>query len=75
MTPLHADKRRDDRWERIEFRLIYAVVFLIFFCIAVVKRLAPWKWRSEPRSLSGHRSVVGEAKSAASASVPYAFMV
>ena len=71
---LHADSRRADKWERIEFRLIYGVVFLLFFCFAVLKRLLPWTWRSASPALSDRRSVIGEAKSAASASVPFAFM-
>ena len=75
MSPHLTDKRRADKSERLQFRLIYAVVFLLFFFVAVMKRLLPWTWLSMSRSLANRRSVVGEARSAASASVPFAVLV
>lgn len=75
MSRHQAEKRRTDRLERLEFGLIYAVVFMLFFVVAVAKRLLPWRGQAVSRTLADRRGVIGEAKSAASASVPFAFMV
>lgn len=51
-----------------EYRAIYALTFPVFFLAACAKRI------SAPASPTNDRSIYGEAKKLASASIPMAFM-
>ncbi len=55
-----------------EFRLIFFVSFVIFLMVAIVERFLPSQWR--PLGADGHKSIIGEARSAARTFVPFAFM-
>jgi len=66
--------RKGDRSERLEFWLLYVAAFLVFLGVAVIRRVMPWNWLSVSWSVTGPRSVWSEARTAASASVPFAFM-
>ncbi len=68
--PLLAGRTRDAR----AFRLLYAAIFTIFLAVALVARLLPRTWDPIERRPGGRRSVVAEARYAASVAVGYAFM-
>jgi hypothetical protein len=67
-----AERTRSERKRSIEYQLIFAVSFIIFFLAAVVERLLPWTWvTSQPR----HRtSIFSRAWDAAQTCTAYAFM-
>jgi hypothetical protein len=52
----------------IEFTLVMAVAFLAFFVAISLKRLLPWNWGRDAKS------IFSAAKTAAYSSVPFAFM-
>lgn len=59
---------------RLEFKLLYAITFVIFLVAIGVSRLVP---RSLRWHVSGHedgKSVFAAARAAASNSLPFAFM-
>lgn len=58
----------------LEYRLIYVVCFTLCFVAACISRLLPRRYRSEADHPLGTKSIYGEAKLAASNSVPFAFM-
>jgi hypothetical protein len=60
-----ARSRKD---EALEYRLLYALSFGLFLLAAVAARLVPFARRP------GGRSIVGEARLAASTCIPFAFM-
>jgi len=64
---------RERRADAQEFRLIYLASFAFYLVAAIASRLAPWGWASA-RNRGGGRSVFGEARAAAYASIPLAFM-
>jgi hypothetical protein len=57
-----------------EFRAIYLAAFVLFLAAVVVTRFLPPKWRPWPPSADRARSVLAEARAAASAFVPFAMM-
>lgn len=57
--------------ETLESRLIFALSFVVFLVGAVLGRLLPWR---APRMGKGRRSIFGDARSAASECVSFAFM-
>lgn len=66
-----ARTRSKETWE---FRLIFAVCFLMFLIGACFARLLPRRNRAGAAHPLGPKSIFGEAKLAASNSVPFAFM-
>jgi hypothetical protein len=46
--------------------------FVIFLMVAIVERFLPSQWR--PLGAEGHKSIIGEARTAARTFVPFAFM-
>jgi hypothetical protein len=75
---LRADSRshlhRASRSDRsIEYRLLYALGFSIFFVIAILRRVLPIE-RLFGRVRQPARGVVREAREVTSATIPYAFM-
>ena len=66
----HGDDVRRSRTKRSsrEYRMIYAVTFPLFLVAACVARV------TGHTSNTGERSIYGEAKKLASASIPMAFM-
>lgn len=54
--------------EALEYRLLYAVSFGLFLLAALVARALPFGRRP------GGPSIVGEARTAASTCIPFAFM-
>jgi hypothetical protein len=66
----HSDEVRRTRTKRSsrEYRIIYALTFPLFFVAACITRV------TGHAKNTGERSVYGEAKKLASASIPMAFM-
>jgi hypothetical protein len=64
----------DRRSDAIEYRAIYAVAFAFFLLAAAAHRLIPVRWRPNLDPSGKSRTVIAEARSAASNSVPFAFM-
>lgn len=71
MSDLSARSRRH---ETAEFRLIFALGFVIFLVAALIARLVPESMRPRSLSAKGSRSIFHQAKTAASNCVPFAFM-
>jgi hypothetical protein len=69
-------KRADGAWARLhqgetlQFRLIFAAIFLVFLVAAALARVLPRQWRMA----GGDRSIFGEARTAAATFAPFAFM-
>ena len=73
-TATHSDFVHTNTREERQFRRLYMAFFLIFFMVALVGRLLPRKWRPWAGDTGTKRSVIGEAKAAANAILPYVFM-
>ena len=58
---------------RIEFRLLFALAFMVFLAAGLVARLTPGWWLSDDRSAS-RTSLIEEARTAAGSTIPFAFM-
>ncbi len=65
---------RARRAEEREFRLLYAVSFGFFLVVVAAVRLLPRPWRPQLVGAGGDRSIIAEAKAAASIAIPFAFM-
>jgi hypothetical protein len=74
MRTLDATVARAKTAEGREFRAIYLAAFVLFLAAVVVTRFLPPKWRPWPPSADRARSVLAEARAAASAFVPFAMM-
>lgn len=59
--------------EKLVFQLVFAVTFLGFVAVALVQRLMPGRMRSVAR-VQTRRSILGDAKALAYATIPLAFM-
>lgn len=70
--PIGSQTKARLKQEEQEFRLLFIVSFVLFLTAALLSRLAPWRWLS-PETRGG-LSIIGEAKAAANASLPFAFM-
>lgn len=64
---------REKRAEAKEFRLIFLASFALYLVAAVVSRLTPWR-PARGRAKHSGVSIFGEARAAAYASIPLAFM-
>ncbi|MBO0903095.1 hypothetical protein [Jiella sonneratiae] len=62
------------RAEQQEYRLVYAVTFPIFLAVALVSRLVPARLRPTQFGHGGLFAVFRDAKAAANAVLPFAFM-
>ena len=63
------------RGEGLEFRLIFMMAFVVFLLTAAFERVVPMKSRAEGASAGeARKSVLQEAREAASISAAYAFM-
>lgn len=61
--------------DRRDYRLLYLGCFPIFLLAATVARALPARWRPwPPASRTNSRSILGEARAAAEACLPYAMM-
>lgn len=58
---------------RIEFRLLFAIAFIVFFLAGLAARLTPGWWMSGERS-ANRPSLIEEARTAAGSTIPFAFM-
>lgn len=58
----------------VECRVIYAVSFVICLAAAILSRLLPWRWSARRARPEARRSIVAEARSAASTMIPVSFM-
>jgi hypothetical protein len=74
VRPSSSDSLKRLREEALEFRLLFALSFLVFLVVAIVERFLPRPWRSRLPGARGRRSIFGEAKAAANTFVPMAFM-
>jgi hypothetical protein len=72
MQQMSGSVGRPRRQEATEFRLIFMASFVIFLMVAIVERFLPSQWR--PLGAEGHKSIIGEARTAARTFVPFAFM-
>lgn len=59
--------------EKLVFQLVFALTFLGFVAVALVQRLMPGRMRSVAR-VQTRRSILGDAKALAYATIPLAFM-
>jgi len=59
----------------VEYRLLYAVVFVVCFALAALLRLAPRRWHPWIASSERPMSLAAEARVATDATVPYVFQV
>lgn len=55
-------------WDTLQFRLIFATVFVFHFAAAAIARLTPGHWRAGP-----HRSIFAEACEGAGTTAQMAF--
>jgi hypothetical protein len=62
------------RGERIESRLLYAVLFTVFLIPAAVDRFIPGSWRFLGSSEANQKSIIGNANAAAKTATSFAFM-
>jgi hypothetical protein len=68
----HSSRRQARRGQGIEFRLIYALSFVVLLAAVIVMRLVRLlTWRNTAQSSP---SIIQEARDAAGAAVPYVFM-
>lgn len=67
----HLRRRKADHRE---FRLIFAATFALFLILALIGRLMPRDRRPLGAAAGPARSVWGEARAAAYATIPFAFM-
>lgn len=76
LTTATAEVRQGGRASRTaEFRIYYAICLMIFLPVLAIARLIPGTSRPVPGVRGSRRqSILGEAKAAASAVVPFAFM-
>ena len=74
-TNLKQDRytRKRERNERLDFRIIFALSFVIFLLASVGERLLPRHWlagsQEKPR-----KTIIAEALETTRITVPYAFM-
>jgi hypothetical protein len=61
-------QRKKRREGEIEFRILMAVTWPVFFTSAVVRRLMPWNWGRDKRSISE------ATRASAYNAIPFAFM-
>ncbi len=60
--------------EPIQFRLFYAICFMIFLVAAVIQKCLPWTWFGH-REGGMRQSIFTQARNAAGICATYAFMV
>jgi hypothetical protein len=60
--------RNKQRHEEVEFRILIIVTWPAFFLAELLKRLMPWNWGRDKRS------VFEATRIAAYSTIPYAFM-
>lgn len=65
MSSAIKQRRKDGE---LEFKLLLAVTWPIFFVTTIIKRVMPWNWGSD------QRSVFAATRCAAYNSIPFAFM-
>ncbi len=65
---------RNRKTDNIEYRLIFAIAFSVFFVAGVFERALPSRWSTVHGSAAIKKPLVDEAKEAASISAGYAFM-
>lgn len=65
---------RSRRAETGEFRVLFVLTFMVCLVAALAGRMLPSSWRSQALTADGGKSIFGEARSAARAFVPFAFM-
>lgn len=66
----HSRRKQD----ALEYRAIFALVFVFYLVSVSVHRLIPGRWRPNLDPAGRSRSLIGEAYAAASNSLPFAFM-
>jgi light-harvesting complex 1 beta chain len=60
--------------EAKEFHSIFMTSFIIFTVIAIVAHFLAWQWRPWLPGANGYASILTEAKTIASAYIPFAFI-
>ena len=60
--------------DNLEYRALYLAVFGFYLVSAAAHRLVPTRWRPNLDPAGVERSILGEARAAASKSLPFAFM-
>ncbi|MGB7206347.1 MAG: hypothetical protein WBD37_12810 [Anderseniella sp.] len=60
--------------DSVEFNIIFSVAFVFFLVAAMAHRIIPKRWRPNLDPSGQARSVIAEARIAASNSIPFAFM-
>lgn len=70
--PLPVADRRHRQQDLLAYRLIFAAAFLVFLVTLSLERVMPWRWLRVGAASS--KSVVAQAREAASIGAGYAFM-
>ena len=66
----HSDRQADRR----AYQLLYLGCFPMFFLAALAARMLPSRRHPSPAAIPTSRSILGEARAAADASLPFAMM-
>jgi hypothetical protein len=66
--------RRTDLVEAMQYRIIYAICFVVFLVGAVLERAAPWAWLARRSNSERRPSILEQAGEAAGTCTTYAFM-
>jgi hypothetical protein len=72
--PRRTSSSRNRKTDNIEYRVIFAGAFAVFFVAAVFERALPTKWATAHGNAAVKKPIVEQAKEAASISAGYAFM-
>jgi hypothetical protein len=67
-------RRFKSREDEIDYRLIYAISFVLFLVVAIGGRIADWSGIAQGLVHSERKSILKQAKSDASSAVAFAFM-
>ena len=73
VTPRERGPQKDKRHDRLEYRVIFAAAFLVFFITSAVERALPVRWASRTSEMP-KKSLIQQAREAAGISATYAFM-
>lgn len=63
-------RSRANTEEMVQYRLLYALCFMLFFAVVLFARLMPTNWHSD----GARASVIGETRARTDATVPMVFV-
>jgi hypothetical protein len=65
---------KSDRSEKLEFKLIFAVTFVVFLSAGLLEALLPFRWFASPAQFGKRKSIVERAADGARTCATFAFM-